>query len=160
MKFSGFKYLLLCLVPFLAGCKTFHAEITIPAKPDEVWFVMTDEKKFKEWHTVLDPIEGEFQEGGKINYRITEKSGKQYEIKARVIEVVKNKKLNQRGGYPGFLSFNHTFKLKPVKGGTRLIQHEKYSGIMLLFWDTDWIEPAYKKSNENLKELISNQKKK
>jgi hypothetical protein len=73
--------------------------------------------------------------------------------------MIKEKKLNQAGGIPGFLTQDHTYLLEPVDGGTRLTQHEEFRGIYLLFWDTSWIEPAYQKSNENLRGKVAGLKK-
>jgi hypothetical protein len=73
--------------------------------------------------------------------------------------MIKEKKLKQAGGIPGFLTQDHTYLLEPVEGGTRLTQHEEFRGIVLIFWDTSWIEPAYQKSIENLRNMVAGLKK-
>ena len=47
------------------------------------------------------------------------------------------------GGLPGVLTFDHYWTLEPVDGGTRVTQHENYSGICAWFWDQGWFEDAY-----------------
>ena len=42
------------------------------------------------------------------------------------------------------LAFDHTWRLEPVPGGTRVIQHEEYRGIGVWFWDPAWYEVAYR----------------
>lgn len=157
MQHSKAKWIIILLLPVFVGCKTFHAEIHIPAEPDVIWSVLTDETLYPKWHTVLSPVEGEvLKEGGTVQYNVKEKDGSEYVAEVTVLEMTEGKKLNQKGGLPGLLTFNHTYLLEPSEGGTRLIQHEEYSGVFLLFWDTSWIEPAYQKSNENLRELVIN----
>ena len=54
-----------------------------------------------------------------------------------------NREINQFGGIPGLLTFDHTWSLEPAQGGTRVIQHEEYRGIYVWFWDPAWVEQAY-----------------
>ena len=42
------------------------------------------------------------------------------------------------------LTFDHTWRLEAVDGGTRVTQFEEYKGIGVLFWDPAWVEEAYK----------------
>jgi hypothetical protein len=64
------------------------------------------------------------------------------------------KELNQSGGFPGILTFDHYYLLEKVDKGTKVIQKEDYSGIGVWFWDNSWIEPAYIKINEALKKRV------
>ena len=138
----------------LMGGGTVHTEIVIPAPPSAVWSVLTDEAGYKEWNPVLIPIEGNFQQGEKIKYRMIQPDGKESEVKAKVIEVTTEKVLNQFGGIWGILTFNHKWILNPVDGGTEVTQHEEYRGIGVLFWDYSWVEPTYAQANEALKKRV------
>ena len=51
--------------------------------------------------------------------------------------------INQFGGMRCVLTFNHTWRLGPIAGGTRVAQHEEYRGIGVWFWDPAWVEEAY-----------------
>lgn len=157
MKQNASKWLIISLVLLGSGCTTIHKEVFIPAKPDQIWAELIDATSWKYWNTVLVPLEGEeFQEGSSIRYTVTQPNGSQYEVKTKVVEIAKEKKLHQAGGLPGFLTQDHVFLLEPVDGGTRLIQHEEFYGLYLLFWDTSWLESAYQKSAYNLRELVIN----
>ena len=143
----------------LTGRHTVHAEIIIPADPEKVWSVLIDASEYKEWNPVIVPLKGDFRQGGEITYQVTEPNGKQYQTQTKVIEVIRARKLNQSGGIPGFLTFDHTWLMEPVKGGTKVIQREEYRGIWLWFWDAGWLEPAYQKANAALKKKVAELKK-
>jgi hypothetical protein len=108
---------------------------------------------------VLVPIEGDLREGEKLKYQMTQPDGKQSDIMARVKKMVELKELNQGGGIPGILTFDHKWLLEPVNEGTRVTQHEEYRGIGVLFWDASWVEPAYRNVNEALKNRVAHLKK-
>ena len=159
VKFINPKWIVFSLLPVCVSCKTFHTEITIPADPETVWSVLMDAPRYKEWNPLLVPIEGNLQEGQKIKYRMTQPGGKQSELTSRVKKIIEYKELNQGGGIPGILTFNHKYLLEPVDGGTRVTQHEVDRGVGLLFWDSSWVEPTYKKENEALKDRVAYLKK-
>ena len=133
------------------GCATVHTEIVIPASPNAVWSVLADAEGYKEWNPVLVPLEGQLRQGETLKYQMTDASGKKSEVEAKVIEIIETEKLNQFGGMRGILTFDHTWTLEPVEGGTKVSQHEEYRGIGVWFWDYSWVEPAYSRANEALK---------
>ena len=139
----------------LLGHGIVHTEIVIPASPAEVWAVLTDGPGYKDWNPVLVPLEGELKQGNTLKYRMTDNTGKQTQVKSKVIEMVEEKKLNQFGGMRGILTFDHQWLLEPVEGGTKVIQHEEYRGIGVWFWDYSWVTPAYNEANEALKNRIT-----
>lgn len=139
----------------LFGCATVHTEIVIPAVPADVWAVLSDGSGYKDWNPVLVPLEGEFEQGNVLRYEMTDVEGKKSEVKAEVIEIVEQQKLNQYGGVWGVLTFDHTWMLEPLDGGTKVTQHEEYRGVGVIFWDYSWVEPAYAKANEALKQRVA-----
>lgn len=143
-----------------ASCTSVHTELIIPAEPKEIWAVLVDAKEYKKWNPVLVPLEEEIIVGEKLTYQMTEPNGKQSEIEAEVVKMIEEKELNQYGGMWGILTFDHKYILEPVDGGTKVIQQEEYNGIGVWFWDNSWIEPAYNKVNEALRDRVVQLKKK
>ena len=138
----------------LWSCNSVHTEIVIPADAEIIWAVLTDASGYKEWNPVLVPVEGDLQEGQKLKYQMTQPDGKQSEVMARVKTMVELKELNQRGGTPGILTFDHKWLLESVNEGTRVTQHEEYRGVGVIFWDASWVEPAYRNVNEALRNRV------
>ena len=145
----------LLIVLYVTGRKSVHTEIIIPADPEKIWAVLMDVPGYKEWNPVLIPLEGEFTEGARLKYEMVQPDGNKSELNAKVIKMVDQKLLNQFGGIPGILTFNHKYILDPVDEGSRVTIHEDYRGIGVLFWDAGWVEPAYEKINIELKERVA-----
>ena len=139
---------------FVLGRETFHAEITMEATPEEVWSVLTDAPGYAAWNPLLVPISGDFSEGEEVEYQMTQPNGKQSIMKSRVRKVVALEVLGQRAGIPGVLTADHTWRLEPTPGGTRVIQHEVDNGVAMLFWDSSWVQPAYERVNLALKRRV------
>ena len=64
--------LLVLILLYIFGNKSVHAEIQIETAPEEVWNVLTDTERIKEWNTVLIPIEGSLEEGNTIKYKFND----------------------------------------------------------------------------------------
>ena len=68
--------------------------------------------------------------------------------------------MNQFGGYTGIITFDHHYILEKVDGGTKVIQREEYTGVYMNFWDASWVEPAYGRVNEALRDEVIKRKSK
>ena len=133
------------------GHKQVHAELVVPATPEQVWSVITDPAGYPGWNPVFVGVEGTYAEGAKMAYKLKDQSGKVSDVTAMVMRFEPGKELNQYGGLRGVLTFDHQWLLEPVEGGTRVIQHEEYRGIGVWFWDPSWFEGAYQRAIEGLK---------
>ena len=137
------------------GHKVVHTEIVIPASPAEVWAVLTDAPRYEEWNPVLVRVDGAYHEGAELTNQVREPSGKESIMKSTVVKMTVEHELNQFGGIRGLLTFDHQWLLEPVDAGTRVIQHEEYRGVGVWFWDASWVEPAYRKANEALRDRVA-----
>lgn len=138
--------------------KVFHTETIIPVELEAVWDGLLDETQYSTWNTVLVPIDGTIEQGKTVTYEMTDQNNKKSVIKTKVKRALVNQELNQVGGIPGILTFNHKYILESTKSGTKLIQHEIDRGLGLLFWDSSWIEGAYQKTSENLGQRLVSKK--
>ncbi len=159
-----FKFgLIFCLVTLallaIFTKKIFHTEIFIPEKPEAVWNVLMNTKEYENWNPVNVKVTGEYIQGKKVKSLFIDPKGTQLDISAEVKTIKQNSLLRQSGGIPGFLTFDHQWILTPVDGGTKVTQHEVDRGIYLWIWDSSWVEPAYAKVNQALKEYLLNQNK-
>ncbi|MEO1077140.1 MAG: SRPBCC domain-containing protein, partial [Bacteroidota bacterium] len=115
------------------GRKSVNTEILIPASPEAVWAVLSDPAGFSTWNPVIVEVDGAYREGERVTSRVV-MDGEPTTMNSRVVRVEPNRLLNQRGGPFGVLTFDHTWELTPVEGGTRVTQHEVYRGIGVWFW--------------------------
>ena len=143
--------LILLIVLVFTGNKSVHSEITINASTEKVWGVITDMKQYPEWNPVMELLNGEVKEGNKVLYRFTQDETTSSEIGATVLKVIPNKLLNQKGGIPLVLTFDHQYLLERSGVSTKVIIHEKYTGIGVNFWNPKAVEEAYQRLNEALK---------
>ena len=140
----------------LLARKSVRAELTIQATPEEVWAVLTDPTSYKDWNPILVSVAGEFVEGRKLSVEMANPDGSTTNVTPLVKKLVPNTELNQFGGFFGVLTYDHTWTLKAVDGGTRVTQFEEYRGIGVWFWDPEWVGRAYRQANENLKLRLEN----
>ncbi len=138
----------------LLGHKVVHTEIVVPAPAEAVWGVLTDPAGYAEWNPIFVRVEGEFREGAEMHYRMRDHTGKESDVTSKVVRFAEQQLLNQFGGLRGILTFDHTWQLEPVEGGTRIIQHEEYRGVGVWFWDASWVKPMYQRANEALQARV------
>lgn len=149
--FSGILFLLVVLA--LTGKKSVHHEISINAPVEKVWQTLMRMDAYQ-WNPVMQLIEGEVKAGNKVKYRFTQEEGKSYEVATTVEQIIPNKLLNQKGGIPWTLTFNHKYILEAEGNTCKMIIHEDYAGMGVHFWNPAPVEQAYKRLNEALKKEV------
>lgn len=139
------------VILYFLGNKSVHHEIEIAASPEQVWEVLTDTDSYDSWNPTMKLLEGEIKEGNKVKYQFTQDADNVSEIPSTVKQVIPNKLLNQGGGLPLVLTFDHKYMISPSATGTKLTIHEDYGGIWVNFWNPAPIEAAYGTLNEAIK---------
>ncbi len=136
------------------GKKSVRAEGVIDAPPSEVWAVLTHAEGYPEWNPVFVRVEGEHRESSTMRYQMAGPDGSVTAVEAKVVRVERERELNQAGGIPGILTFDHHWTLTPRDNSTHVVQHEYYRGIGVWFWDPSWFEDAYGRAIEGLSERV------
>ncbi len=147
--------LVLVVLAVVLPRKSVHAELVIPAEPADVWRVLVDPGSYSNWNPIFVAVEGRFEEGNILSVAMRSPDGSETPVAPRVKKIVVNQEINQVGGIPGVLTFDHTWRLEPSDDGTNVIQHEEYRGIGVLFWDPAWVEDAYEDGNQGLNNYLS-----
>jgi len=129
----------------LTGKKSVTAARVIPYPAEAIWALLMETSQYREWNPILVSAEGQFEPGGTIRYQMKTSDGTTTPVEPLVRRLVAEREINQFGGLRGVLTFNHTWRLEPVAGGTRVTQHEEYRGIGVWFWNPAWVEEAYRK---------------
>ena len=139
------------LLLYLLGRKSAHAEVLVEEAPEQVWTTLTDFNTITNWNDVLVPVEGELKENTTIKYEFSQDTNNTTAISASVKQIEPQKLIRQQGGVPLILTFEHQYQLVPVSGGTKVIIHEEYRGVMVPFWSPRPVEKAYERLLEALK---------
>ena len=130
--------------------KTFEAEITIAAPSEKIWAVLMDTGAYPDWNPTFVEVRGPYKVGTKLSLRVRKPDGAFVEMRPTLKTLVPNRELQQGGGMPGILTYNHSWTLQPVEDGTLVRQTDVDRGAFLWFWDTNWIEPSFRLANEAL----------
>jgi len=143
----------LIVASFLTS-KTFEAEITIAAPPEKIWAVLMDTGAYPDWNPTFVEVSGPYLVGTKISSRVRKPDGAFVAMRPTVKALMPKRELRQGGGLPGVLTYNHSWILQPVEGGTLVRQIDVDRGGFLWFWDSSWVEPAYRMANEALAQRV------
>ena len=146
--------LIVVAVLYILGRKSVHAEIVINVSQEKVWSVLMDKSVYRDWNTVLIPVKGDLVVGTKVDYEFHQDENSNYTITSKVIAIEENKLLNQGGGMPGILTFNHKYILEKTENGTKVIIHEDYRGIGVPFWNPAPVQKAYERLGKDLKSRV------
>ena len=142
------------LLLYLIGKKSVHSELTIKASPEKVWQVLTDTDKYPEWNPTMKLLDGKMEVGNTLKYQFTQYADNISEIPAQVKQIIPNKLLNQGGGVPFVITYDHRYILEQTTYGTKVTIHEDYKGIYVPFWNPQPVEDAYQRLNEALKKRV------
>ena len=146
--------LLVLMGLYVFGKKSVHHETTVSASPEEVWAVLTDTRRYPEWNPVITSATGRLEQGQVVKYTFRQDESNEYVISATVKKMASARLLNQVGGTPGILTFNHRYVLDPLPSGTRITIHEDYKGIFVPFWNPGPVELAYEKLNQAISDRV------
>jgi hypothetical protein len=114
--------------------KSMSATIQINAEPMAVWVVLADLNSYQEWNPVFRQASGDLAVGQRITLRsVHPANGKVMTVKPKIVVADPGVELRWVSSLPGVISGEHSFALRPAEGGTRLVQSETFSGLLVPF---------------------------
>lgn len=139
--------------------KEIKTEMTIPAKPGEIWDILTDAASHTEWNPQIVRIRGRLTGEEKIHVRVHAPvgSGMAFGFKAKMVGFEPYKRLAWEGGVPGILFGHHYWELQDLGTETKVIHGEKFKGLFAFFLTPARIEQlgtSYAAANLELKKHI------
>ena len=146
------------LAAVLLPRKSVHAELVVRASVDDVWDTITDTMTYNDWNPIFRNLEGTFSEGSSISLDMTVADGGQTPIDVSVTKLIPGREINQRAGIPGVLTAHHQWLIEPVSEGTRVVQHEEYRGIGVLFYNPTDAERPYREGLAALKSRLEDER--
>lgn len=110
-----------------------RTQIDVDAPPPLVWAILTDLAAFPDWNPFITSSEGRVAVGERLTNRIEPSGGKAVTFRPTVTEVDEQRVLEWLGRLvvPGLFDGRHRFELVPNYGGTRLIQTERFTGVLV-----------------------------
>ena len=112
-------------------------EIVIGASPDAVWEVLLDFDSYPEWNPFITSASGQAETGERLAVTIQPQGRRAMQFRPEVLRALPGQELSWLGrvGVPGLFDGEHRFILEADadSGGTRFIQRETFSGILLPF---------------------------
>ena len=117
--------------------KTLRTEIHIEAPLEAVWDILTDFARYPDWNPLIPHAEGPIREGATITVRIEPPGGRGMTFRPTLRRVEPHRELRWLGHLwiPKLFDGEHIFELHPEDGGTRFVQRETFSGLLVpLLW--------------------------
>ncbi len=133
--------------------KHLEAAIEIQAPPEDVWRILVNFAHYPAWNPFIISMEGQAAVGEILQEVVRQPDGKQIRLSSKIFALEENRYLAWDGylGAPFLFSGRHELILEPLPHGTRLIQREAFSGLMLFMMNLKAIEPGYHQMNQALK---------
>ena len=135
--------------------KAFSATIDIAAPPTQVWAILTDLGRYREWNPLFVEAAGDLAVGQRIRLRSRHPAnGRLMTVKPKITAVEPGTELRWASSLPGVISGEHSFTLSATDGGTRLVQAETFRGLLARFSGKTWAnaDASFRALNEALKE--------
>lgn len=110
-----------------------HTEIEIAATPETVWSILVDLDRYADWNPFIEQAFGDVEVGEYLTVRIRPDGGRASTFKPTVTAVEPNRRFEWLGriGIPGMFEGRHRFELEPSGEGTRFVQAESFSGVLV-----------------------------
>ena len=139
--------------------RVLETEIHITASPERVWSVLMDFDRYPDWNPFIRRARGRVEVGEKLEVVLSPPNGKDMVFRPTVKSVVNHSLFSWLGHllFPGLFYGEHIFEVTGNESGCRLVQKEKFSGLLVpLFWgrlDTD-IRAGFNSMNNALKHRV------
>jgi len=110
-----------------------RAETLVDAPPGTVWRVLTDFVSYPDWNPFIRSIEGKPWVGTRLSVEIRPPGKRSMRFRPRVLRVAKDRELRWIGRVlvAGLFDGEHRFTIIPEDGGSRFVQAEVFTGLLV-----------------------------
>lgn len=139
--------------------KEIKTEILIQASPLKIWNILSDFNNYPNWNPFIKFIQGEIKTHSKLTVRLQPTGTKAMTFKPVVLTAVANQELSWLGHllFKGLFDGTHKFELIDNHNGTTtFIQSEKFSGILVSFFQKkldNQTKKGFEEMNQKLKQM-------
>ncbi|HOI57243.1 MULTISPECIES: SRPBCC domain-containing protein [unclassified Methanoculleus] len=110
-----------------------RAETVIDASPEIIWGVLTDFTSYPEWNPFIRSIEGKLWVGTRLLVEIRPPGRRSMWFRPRVLRVAKDREFRWIGRVliAGLFDGEHRFTIIPEGDGSRFVQAEIFTGLLV-----------------------------
>jgi hypothetical protein len=133
-----------------------ETEVHIDASPDQVWSVLADGARYRDWNPFIQSMDGDLAAGSVLTNRMTPSSGQAMTIRPRVMVAEPGQELRWQGrlGLPRIMDAEHYFILTEEGEGTRLIHGERFHGVLMWAFSAEQFRGDFDAMNAALKSRV------
>jgi hypothetical protein len=133
------------------------SSIDIDAAPEAVWAVLSDLPAYPSWNPFIREAHGELAAGERLDVKMQPEGGRAMRFRPTVLNAEPGRELRWRGRLvaPGVFDGEHRFAIEPTPGGSRLLQEERFTGVLVPLLAKGLRTrtlPAFEQMNEAVKE--------
>jgi hypothetical protein len=125
--------------------KRFSTAITIRARPEIIWALLTNAAAYPQWNSTVEKIDGIIAPGGRVTVHAKSAPGRAFPLK--VTTFLPPQRMVWAGGMPlGLFTGTRCFSLMPTaSGNTGFAMDETYSGLLapLITKSIPDLQPAF-----------------
>jgi hypothetical protein len=117
--------------------KELRSEIDIAAPPARIWEILTDFESYPEWNPFILTLGGDLRQGAPLTVRIRPPGRRAMTLRPTVVALEPERELRWLGKLVvgGIFDGEHSHRLESADAGTRYVQSERFSGILVPFTD-------------------------
>jgi hypothetical protein len=134
-------------------------KIDIDAAPEAVWAVLSDLPSYPSWNPFIREASGTLAAGERLEVRLQPERGRAMRFRPTVVTAEANRELRWLGRLvaPGVFDGEHRFAIEPTAAGSRLVQEERFTGLLVPFLARGLRRgtlPGFERMNEAVKERV------
>jgi hypothetical protein len=133
--------------------RSFLTNVTIRARPEHVWDILTGLSRWPQWNTTVSRVTGEAALGRRVTVYLNGTSGRAFPV--RVVELTAPKRMVWSGGMPlGLFRGTRVFELSARETAVTVFQmSENYTGLLagLIGKSIPDLQPAFDEFAQCLK---------
>ncbi len=136
-----------------------RTKIDIDATPEAVWAVLSDLPSYPSWNPFIREASGTLAAGERLQVRLQPERGRAMRFRPTVVTADANRELRWLGrlGARGVFDGEHRFAIEPTAAGSRLVQEERFTGLLVPFLARGLRRdtlPGFERMNEAVKERV------
>jgi hypothetical protein len=137
-------------------------KIDIEAAPEAVWAVLSDLPAYPSWNPFIREASGTLTAGERLDIELQPARGRAMRFRPTVLAAEANSELRWLGRLVvrGVFDGEHRFAIEPTASGSRLVQEERFTGLLVPFLARGLRRgtlPGFERMNEAVKERVEAQ---